>query len=84
MDKVEAHIRWTPDVLGRSRLDKHRWAYLIDAPFDTPADIPDLIGAAVQLDGRPFEIRGTLPRVPRSPVKKGELLGLLVCEITGP
>ena len=68
---------WKPNVLARDRLDRRRWAYLIDAPFDMPADIPDLMGVTV-LDGRAFEIRGTLPRIPQSPIRKGELFGLLV------
>jgi hypothetical protein len=79
MNKVETFIEeWRPNVLARGQLDKDRWAYLIEAPFDTPGHIPDLLGLNVHLDGRRFEIRGSLPRVPESSVKKGEYLGLLV------
>jgi hypothetical protein len=81
MNKIETVIRWAPDVLARSRLDERRWAYLIDAPFDTPPHIPDLLGLTVELDGHPFEICGTLPKVPQGPIRKGELLGLLVRDL---
>jgi hypothetical protein len=78
LSKAQTFTEWTPNVLGRERLDRLRWAYTITAPFDMPADTPDLIGVTIHLDGHAFEIRGTLPRVPQLPIKKGEHLGLLV------
>jgi len=42
------------------------------------AEIPDLIGARVLLDGKHFEIRGIVPSAPRTPIKKGDLIELLV------
>jgi hypothetical protein len=48
------------------------------APFDMPWDIPELMGSKVLLDGRLFEIRGVVPNVPLSPIKKGQLIELLV------
>jgi hypothetical protein len=79
MNKIEASIEeWRPNVLARGQLDKRRWAYVIEAPFDMPGHIPDLLGLNVSMDGRNFEIRGTLPRIPQAPIMKGEYLGLLV------
>jgi len=78
MSKTETFTEWVPEVLGRERLDTRRWAYLIAAPFDMSADSPNLIGISIHMDGQAFEIRGTMPRVPPSPIQKGELLGLLV------
>jgi hypothetical protein len=78
MAKTETFTEWMPHVFGRERLDRQRWAYLIASPFEMPAHTPDLLGVRVHLDGQAFEIRGTLPRVPPSPIKKDELLGLLV------
>jgi hypothetical protein len=78
MNTVEPWVEWRPTVLARERLDERRWAYLIHAPFDTGPDIPELIGITVHLDGLPFQIRGIVPRVPQSPVRKGEVIGLLV------
>lgn len=78
MSKIDAAIVWGPDAVGRSRLDDRWWAYVVEAPFDMPADIPDLIGRPVSLDGRAFEIRGIVPNVPVSPIRKGDLMELLV------
>jgi len=78
---LNSALKRRPNVLARERLDKHRWAYLIEAPFDTPGDIPDLLGLHVHLDGRGFEVCGSLPRVPESSIKKGKYVGLLVTSI---
>ena len=43
-----------------------------------PSTIPDLIGARVHLDGREFEIRGTVANAPATPIKEGHLIELLV------
>lgn len=78
MSKIETRVAWGPDVVGRIRLDERRWAYGVRAPFDMPAHIPDLMGTKVSLDGKPFEIRGIVPKAPFTPIKKGELMELLV------
>jgi hypothetical protein len=78
LSKIETRVAWGPDVVGRMRLDERRWAYGGRAPFDMPAHIPDLMGTKVSLDGKPFEIRGIVPKAPFTPIKKGELMELLV------
>jgi hypothetical protein len=84
MSKIDTSVVWGPQVLGRGRLDERRWAYLVEAPFDMPSDIPDLIGMKVRLDGSEFEIRGVLPKLPLVPVVKGEPIELLVRSIGQP
>lgn len=78
MNKIETAIIWGPKVLGKDRLDKRRWAYVVEAPFDMPWDIPELIGMKVHLDGSAFEIRGVLPKIPYAPIIKGQVIELLV------
>ena len=78
MSKIDTAILWGPDPVGRSKLDERWWAYVVEAPFDMPADIPDLIGRKVSLDGQHFEIRGIVPAVPVSPISKGDFMELLV------
>ena len=78
MGKIDTSVLWGPKVLGRNRLDEHRWAYGVEAPFDMPSTIPDLIGARVRLDGREFEIRGTVANAPAAPIREGCLIELLV------
>jgi len=45
------------------------------------ADIPDLLGREVLLDGKLFYIRGVVPSAPPSPIKEGQLIELLVAAI---
>ena len=78
MSKIDIDVLWGPDAVGRGRLNDLFWAYVVEAPFDMPADIPDLIGRNVSLDGRRFEIRGIVPSVPVAPIRKGDLMELLV------
>jgi hypothetical protein len=81
MSKIDASILWAPKVVAKDKLDEHRWAYLVEAPFDMPAEIP-LIGMRVSLDGRELEIRGFVARMPAPPIKEGELIELLVALVT--
>ncbi len=81
MSKVDASVLWGPEVIGRDKLDELRWLYAVEAPFDMPADMPDLIGMKVSLDSREFEIRGTVPRMPPTRIKQGELIELLVLQV---
>ena len=78
----ESFVVWEPKPHAKDRLDDRRWAYLVDAPFDMPAHIPDLVGACVALDGRIFEVRGALPRIPQTQIRKGDLLGILLVDRT--
>ena len=78
MSKIDTSVCWGPQVLGRMKLDERRFAYGVEAPFDMPADIPDLIGARVLLDGKQFEVRGIVPSAPTKPIKQGDLIELLV------
>ena len=57
MSKIDASVLWGPKVVGKDRLDEHRWAYVVEATFDMPAELP-LIGVKASLDGHEFEIRG--------------------------
>ena len=82
MNQMGAFLPWVPTALAKGQLDDRRWAYLIEAPYDMPAHLPDLIGTCVDLEGRTYEIRGTLPRIPEGAVRKGELLGILVMDRT--
>ncbi len=75
---VDASIIGGPKVLGRTRLDDRRWIYAVEAPFDMPSDLPDLMGMIVVLDGSPFEVRGCVPNMPPTPIRTGEIIELLV------
>lgn len=78
MSKIDRAVVWGPDVLGGSPLDERRWAFCVKAPFDMPADIPDLIGMKVHLNGREFEIGGIVAPAPACDIKQGDLIELLV------
>ena len=78
MRKIDVSAVWEPKVLCRERLDERRWILSVEAPFDMPPDAADLIGQTVSLDGLPFEIRGIVPRMPPAPIKKREIIELLV------
>jgi len=78
MSKIDVSVVWGPTVLGRERLGNGCWAYAIAAPFDMPQKIPDLIGMRVSFDGRQFEVRGSIPKMPPAPIATGELMVLLV------
>jgi hypothetical protein len=84
VDRMDAVATWVPRILGKDRLDERRWVLAVEAPFDMPSDIPDLIGIRVQLVDHKYDVRGTIPRMPPFPVKKGEALALLVVDATGP
>jgi hypothetical protein len=78
VSKVKGEVVWQPQVLGRTRLDERRFMYDVRAPFDMPADIPDLIDTMVVLDGAPFTIRGIAPNLPAKAIAKDEVIALLV------
>jgi hypothetical protein len=78
LSKIDTNVVWGPEVLGKMKLDDRRWAYGVHAPFDMAADIPDLMGAKVLLDGKLFKIRGIVPSAPPSNIKEGQLIELLV------
>ena len=78
MSKLHVSEPWTPRILGRERLDERRWVYAVWAPFEMASDVPDLIGVTMAVDGREFEVRGTIPKIPRRLVGKGEVIELLV------
>jgi hypothetical protein len=73
-------LSWEPVVLGRERLDERRWMYTVEAPFDMPWNIPDLMGTTVVLAGMRSQIRGVVPHF-RSKIDKGEPIALLVCAV---
>jgi hypothetical protein len=78
VSKIETANLWEPTVLGRSKLDERWWAYLVEAPFDMPAGMPELLGKRVTLDGEPFGIGGTVPHVPAGEIREGDPIQLLV------
>jgi hypothetical protein len=78
LSTIETTSLWEPTVFGRSPLSGNWWAYLVEAPFDMPADIPGLIGSRVALDGRPFAIGGTIPNAPARSVRQGDAIQILV------
>ena len=77
MSKIDTSVLWGPSAVGKDRLDEHRWAYLVEAPFALPTEAP-LIRVKASLDGQEFEIRRFVPRIPPGPIKKCELIELLV------
>jgi hypothetical protein len=78
MNMIETSILWSPKVLGKEPLDRRRWIYMVEAPFDMPSDIPDLIGMRVDVGDGEFEIRGVVPKMPPGQVRRGEAVLLLV------
>ena len=69
---------WQPSVLGRTPLNGRWWAYLVAAPFDMAACIPELLGTYVALDQEPCRVAGTIQKVPARDIEKGEPVLLLV------
>ena len=45
-----------------------------------PADAPDLVGSPIALDGRLFDVRGLVSKLPAAQIAAGELIELLVAE----
>jgi hypothetical protein len=78
MSDINRSVLWGPKVLGRNKLDERRWAYGVEAPFHMPSDMAELIGLKAHLDGNEYQIRGTVPRMPPNPIKKGDAIELLV------
>ena len=67
-------------MFARDALGHGRWAYIVQAPFDMPADAPDLVGGPIALDGRLFAVRGLVPKLPAAQIAAGELIELLIAE----
>ena len=82
MSKIDVSVLWGPRVLGKEKLGNRRWAYVIEAPFDMPAYVPDLIGMRVCLDRNEFEIRGSVSKMPPRHIVAGELIEILVVALT--
>jgi hypothetical protein len=82
MSKIDVSVLWGPTVLGREKLGNRHWAYVVEAPFDMPAHVPDLIGMRVRLDHNEFEIRGSVSKMPPAHIVAGELIELLVVALT--
>ena len=78
MSTISVAELWEPNILGRNRLDAGWWSYLVEAPFDMPANMAELMGARVALDGNPFGVRGTVPNMPPVPITKGDPIQILV------
>jgi len=78
MNKTDTLASWAPKILGRERLDERRWIIVVEAPFDMPADIPDLIGKRTKVADADFDIHGSVPKMPTSPIMRGEPIALLV------
>jgi hypothetical protein len=78
MREVKDVVIWEPAVLSRMALDERRFMYGVRAPFDMPADIPNLIDTMIVLDGAPFVIRGIAASLPAKPIVKDEFIALLV------
>jgi hypothetical protein len=78
MREVKGEAIWEPAVLSRMALDERRFMYGVRAPFDMPADIPNLIDTVIVLDGAPFVIRGITASLPAKPIVKDEFIVLLV------
>ena len=67
-------------MFARDALGHGRWANIVQAPFDMPAAAPDLVGSPISLDGRLFDVRGLVPKLPAAWIAAGELIELLVAE----
>jgi hypothetical protein len=81
MSKVGTSDLWEPTVLGRGKLNDQWSAYLVEAPFDMPADTSAIVGTRVALDGTAFRIGGTLAHSPPRPIRAGEPIQILVCPL---
>jgi hypothetical protein len=81
VSKVDVSSIWSPEVVGRMKLDERRLAVGVYAPVDMPGDAPGLMNSKLMLDGRVFEIRGIVPNVAHSSIKQGQLIELLVVAI---
>jgi hypothetical protein len=78
MREAGTSVLWGATIVAKEQLDGRRWIYAVEAPFDMASDIPDLIGLKESLGGREYEIRGSIPKLPRASAAKGELIELLV------
>jgi hypothetical protein len=68
---------WAPRILSRGKLDHRRWVYAVEAPFDMPPAMGEVIGMRVAADGRQYEIRGVIPKLPPRGISAGEPIEVL-------
>jgi len=79
MSKVDASTLWGPSLLAREKLGGRRWCFVIEAPFDMhAAEVANLIGTAVCVDGLSWTIRGIVPNMPQTQIRAGQPIELLV------
>jgi hypothetical protein len=69
---------WEPTVLGWGRLNERWCAYLVEAPFDMPADADPIVGTRVTLHGMACKVGGTVVPSPPRPIRAGEPVQILV------
>jgi hypothetical protein len=81
LSKVDVSSIWSPEVVGRMKLDGRRWAIGVHAPFDMPVEAPGMMNTKLMLDGSLFEVRGIVPPVPVSTITQGQLVELLVVAV---
>ena len=81
MSVMQASAPWAPKILSRGKLDHRRWVYAVEAPFDMPASMGDVIGLRASIDGRQYEIRGVIPKLPPCGVSAGEAIEVLAVSV---
>lgn len=82
MSKLDTSVVWGPTLLARDKLDARRWAFVVEAPFDMdPAEMEDLIGTTVSVDGVTWMVRGFVPNIPQGRILAGQPIELLVATV---
>jgi hypothetical protein len=74
---MQGSAPWAPKILSRGKLDHQRWVYAVEAPFDMPASMSNVIGMRAAIDGRQYEIRGVVPKLPSRGISAGEPIEVL-------
>ena len=78
---MPASAPWAPKILSRGKLDHRRWVYEVEAPFDMPASMGNVIGMRAAIDGRQYEIRGVVPKLPPRGISAGEPIEVLAVDL---